>query len=425
MRSALSGPTSIVISRIASAMLGVVSAPILARALGPDGRGQTAAALALTGLLPIALSLGMPIVARRRGASGEEVAPTVRAIRLLSLGVGALGGLIAYFSTLSILESLSYPAKVALVVSGIGCSVSGLLWISDVNILIARERHGAFALVNLTSGAVFVALVIVFALMGQISVSVVIWLNLAAMAATLVVSSCLLRVGIRGPRARTRALLVESRRFYGAQLAEASSYRLDQFFALPIIGAHAAGLYSVAATISLLPMAVGQAVGSSTFRRFVRANSEGTFRADFSTDLRGAVVAGWAASISVAVATPAIVVLGFGRDFSDAIIPALIALVGSVAVVGNYVVNSGLVALNKGWQQTSAQFVGLLTGLVLLVLLGPILGPSGAAMASTLGYWLTFWCGYLATGLGIRDLSPRVGDLRAARDLFRQGRTGA
>ncbi|WP_421732401.1 lipopolysaccharide biosynthesis protein [Cellulomonas sp.] len=418
MIALLSGPSTIVASRVASAALGLLSAPILARSLGTEGRGETAAALALTGLLPIALSMGIPIVARRRAAHDDRVAETVRTIRLLGLVAGLVGALVGWGSAALVLDSLDTQAQVALIVASAGCSAAGLLWISDVNILMGQERHGSFAVVNLVAASVFVALVAVAALTNSISVAVVIWLNLAAMVGTLVVSSLLVRAPLRGPRASASVLLRESRRYYGAQVAEAASYRLDQFFALPIIGAQAAGLYSVAATIALLPMAVGQAIGSSTFRSFIRAHSNGTLDDVLRRDVRGAMVAGWASALAVGAATPVIVLVFFGQQFAGAIIPAFIAAAGAVAVVAGYVVNSGLVALNKGWQQTTSQVAGLVVGVGLLVLLGPRLGAIGAAIASSCGYWVTFLVGCGAARVRGRELLPHRGDVLAGVHLL-------
>ena len=59
-------PMTMLGSRLSVAALGLISAPLIAQALGPSGRGETASALATMYLVPILLALGMPFEVRRR-----------------------------------------------------------------------------------------------------------------------------------------------------------------------------------------------------------------------------------------------------------------------------------------------------------------------------------------------------------------------
>src|SRR3712207_7949454 len=64
-------------------LLGVLTGPLAARALGPAGRGQAAAVGAVGLFLPVALSLGMPVAIRSEEHTSELQSRQYLVCRLL------------------------------------------------------------------------------------------------------------------------------------------------------------------------------------------------------------------------------------------------------------------------------------------------------------------------------------------------------
>lgn len=415
--SILDRPYAVALSRVGSAAIGLISAWILARSLGPDGRGEASAALATTAVIPIVLGLGVPLAVRRRAATRVDFDPTVRTARLLALLLLAPAGLIAWLCATTFLGSLDPAARIAFVVSA-ASSPLGFLWICNANILIAKGRHGAFALINLLPIAVYVALIGAGAALGAISVAFAITANWCSSIFTLFVTMLWVKVRLRGKHDHLGGLLSEGARYSGSQIAEAFSYRIHQMIALPVAGNYQAGLYSIAATIATVPFALGQAMASATFASIAGAKSRKT-RADLvSTAIRSSFVISVITVSVIALLCPLLIPVLFGSEFEGAVPATLVALVGSVGVVVAYVTTSALTAVARGWHMTIAQTVGLAVGVALVVPLGANHGALGISVAATLGFWACAVVGLMSAELSPRQLVPRPADARSALSIL-------
>lgn len=415
-RHALDRPISVVLSRLLSAGLGLVSALFLARALGPSGRGEASAALAVVGLLPIALGFGIPLVVRRRTVLVDSPAGAIRGARLAALALVPVSVAVALLCRWSFLGDLATGDARIFTLSASLSSLS-ILWICNANVLLAQGRYGAFAATNLLPIVVYVGLVAIGGLAGWLTVGFALMANLAGSFSTLVLTSILVPVGLRGETDSPPLMLREGFRFSGSQIAEAASYRLDQAIALPVVGATQAGFYAVAATLSLIPFALGQALAAATFKRIATADGFDQAR-QVEAVLRAAAVLSICTVLGMAAASPAMIPLVFGADFQKALVPSLIAFVGSVGVVLSYVAASAHTALGRGWVMTTAQLVGLVIGIGLLYLLGPSNGAIGLAVASSVGYWVTAVILVSALPVGLRGVIPRPSDGRSSVALL-------
>ena len=296
-----------------------------------------------------------------------------------------------------------------------------VLWICGANVLVALGRNRAFAMANLLGPVCSTAAICAAAAMDRLSTTFVIWATLAATLATYAFTSFVVRVPWRGPRTPVRRVLRDGVTYAGGQISEAASYRLDQAIALPLIGAEAAGLYSVAATIALVPYSLGQAIGSAAFRHLAAAPGPRDLKTRSSAVIRIAIVSGTCTSIFLGAASPVLVPAVFGPEFEGAVVPTLLGLVGSIAVVVTYVASSALTAAGKGWSMTIGQLFAVASGTIALLILGPTLGAAGASIASALGYWTGAVVMLLGIGAPLGALVPRPRDVGAARRMLTRG----
>jgi O-antigen/teichoic acid export membrane protein len=325
----------------------------------------------------------------------------------------ALTGLIAAFQ--------ERGTFVVLVVAASAAPIA-VLWICDANVLIARGRNAAFALVNLVPSAVYVVTILAGWSFAVLSVPFVIAANLVGTVATYLVTTSLVRVGVTGRRLPILPMVRQGLSFAGSQISEAASYRLDQVIALPLLGAGPAGLYSVAATIALIPYSIGQAIGAASFRQLATADSREQRVESSAAVVRIGMFSGSVCAVALAAVAPVAVPWIFGPEFEGAVAPTIWGLVGSVAVILAYVSSSALTASGTGWAMTISQVAGLLVGVGALFILGPLLSSTGAAIASSLGYWV---CAALCVGslrLPASTVVPRFGDARSSFRMLVKGR---
>lgn len=413
MRGLPNSPTVVLGGRIVGMGLTFFSAPILAQILGPAGRGIAASALAILTLLPVVVGLGLPLVIRRETTRPEGCAPAVRSARLVGLvAVVPCAGIgIGLASTL-----LGQAGTSVMTAFVLACCVSpaAVLWICDANILLAQHRLVSYSVINLISPAAMFFGALVGWAIGLVTVEYVILLNVLGTALTLTLTSALVRIPSRGPRTALSPLLRDGAKYIGSQVAEAASMRLDQGLAVLIIGASQAGYYSVAAAIAMVPYALGQAVGSAVYRQVAVAEDADRRDAHMAMALRYVALLTVLATLGLAAAVPWGIPWLFGLAFQGAVLPALCALCGSVAVSVGYVSSALLTALGRGWAMTHSQLLGLATGIGLLLVLGPSFGAVGAAVASSIGF-------VFATMLSVRAVGVPIGRFKW-RDIACAGR---
>ncbi|MBN9106515.1 MAG: oligosaccharide flippase family protein [Propionibacteriaceae bacterium] len=411
-------PALLVASRLASSALMFVSAPIVARAIGPQGRGVTSAVVAIAYLLPIVLAFGVPLELRRRTALGECDTST-RAARLWAAVTIVPSVIIAFVLTSTLFGFLAPNERVAvfLCVASAPLTVS---WMCDNSVLVAQGRFRALVALQIAQPLTYTGLAVMFWLTRTATVSNVIGANLAGTVATFVLGLLLNRVTLVGKLAPVKKMARQSIRYAGSAAAEAASNRLDQVMVLPLIGAYQAGLYSVAASIAALPIAFGHALGAAYFPHVALAAEES--RRDLKASaMRHSLALGGAVCLLGAMLTPWLMPLLFGREFAGAIVPTVIALAGSVAMIGAFVGTQLLGAEGRGLMMTNAQVAAIAGAVISLVVLGPPFGAVGAAAASTMGFIVLLIMVTIGLRIGASRLVPRPDDLRSALGVLKSG----
>ncbi|MET1033924.1 MAG: oligosaccharide flippase family protein [Arthrobacter sp.] len=404
-------PSSILFGRIAASALGLVNAPLVARALGPDGRGETAAALAAFYLVPILLSMGLPLEVRRLAAGGDYAA-VVRSARWVAAALVVPALAAGLLCARYLLVGLS-PGEAAAAVAGVALAPLMVVWMCDESVLLARQSYAGVALLQLTLPLANTALLVAGALLQLMSVS---WVMLSYSAGT-VLTACvgwaLVRVRLRGPVYPLRRLVRGGATFAGGSAAEAASNRADQLIALPLIGAAQAGYYSVAVTIASIPVGLAHALGASELRRLADTPPELLLAAQQAA-VRRAVAIGAALCVLLAAATPAGLAVLFGPEFGPAVPATWILLGGAVLAVLNYVASTALLVGNRGRAMTWAQAAGAVSGVVFLLLAGPLWGAAGAAAAAGASSAVAGALLLRSLGGGWRPYVPGPDDLRLA-----------
>lgn len=402
-------PSHLVIGRLIASALALISAPIVARAIGPEGRGETAAALALFNLVPIVLALGVPLEVRRLAAHGHASA-AVRTARIFCLTALIPAAPVAILLDRLLFQGLDGSTRVVAVV-GVILSPLMMSWMCDNAVLVAQRRYRAVFLLQVTPPSVYVILVLVLWIAGEARPSTVLACNIIATSATFVGAMLLTRIPVGGTRWGYRKLVGNGIRYAGSSIAEAASSRLDQVLVLPLIGAYQAGIYAVAATVSSIPLAFGQAIGASYYPLAAIAHEQD--RPKLRTEaIRTGVAAGVLVVPIAGIASVVAIPLVFGSGFTASVPVAGVLFSGAAALVIAYIGSMVLAAEGRGVQMTIAQVISLAVGVLLLMVLGPLWGALGASVASSLSQLVLLAVSVFVLRVRIRDVLPRPIDFR-------------
>lgn len=405
----------VAISRIVSMGLTLMTAPIIARAIAPVGRGETATAIAAITIVPIFVGFGLPLEIRRRAATRDSRS-SVRAARDVCAVLflpSALISLILFFTVFS-----SMPHAVAITASvGVGLAPLSVSWLCDQSVMIGRGNFRAVALIQLAQPVMYVLIVSVGFLVGVITVQYVIVANLAGVFLAFVVGLCVCRASFLGARDSRKSVVGGGVKYAGSSIVEASANRLDQILVLPLIGSFGSGLYSIAVTVSSIPLSIGHALGAHFFN--LSARQEPSARSVGGEAIRSSIVLVSIFVAIIALTVPFLVPVIFGPDFEGAVPSVLVSLVGSLFMTIAYVGSMVLAGAGRGRTMTYAQLGCLIVGISLLYIFAPIWGALGASVASALGYFVLLVIIIVSLKVRLLEMVPRMVDVRNAMGVLR------
>ncbi|WP_162141423.1 oligosaccharide flippase family protein [Smaragdicoccus niigatensis] len=401
-------PVLVIGANLIAAGLGVLAVPVIARALGPSGRGETAAGNTLVYLLAVVLAIGLPLEIARLAARGKT-AEALRSARVIALVgfVPATGfAAIAYWTIFSDFEPTARLACAA----GVALCPLSVSWMVDSSVLIAQKRFRALFVQRVSNAATFLAAVVFLWITGTATTATVMLASIASSAVMCVLGLMFTWTSPRGPHMEFGTILPPSLRMAGGNVADAALNRLDQVLIVPLLGVHDAGLYSIGLAFGVVPLAIGQALGGAYFADM--ANAEGDARAELKAEAGRVGLAVAAVTTPLLILTAIVLVpIAFGREFEAAVVPTVIYLVGGAAMLASVPCSVTLVAEGRGHVITAAQTLGLATNVVLLLLMSGPFGLVGASIAAAIAFGVVLVVFLTRLRVPFESLVPRPRDV--------------
>lgn len=424
----------------------IVTAPLLARALGPSDRGAVAAVAVPLVVLPILLNFGVGdslIYHLARGRTSR-----VTSIRLavgLGLALGLLTTAVIWVTAPVFLRQ--FPEHVDLMrMIALTVPLSFVL-----NALRAvAQGEGNFRLVNvervLTVLLRLAAVVVAFAV-GLLSVASASWISfLAALVAALLFFPLALQGWRRGrgegkqeePPVPARQVLPAPipeevplpagwsvreallpvttyglRTWVGGSVGFLST-KIDQPLLALVSTPQQLGYYAVAAALADVPNAALAAL-----REVIFSTAAGRKAPELAAVATRGLLLISAPAVAVAVLVmPLVVPVMFGSDFAPAVVMAQILLIGAVPASLTAVLGVGLLGIGRPTAWSATIVGGLVLSVGLLLALTPVLGGTGAAVAVTSARTFAFLVLAVIfsriTGVPFRDcVLPGIADVKA------------
>jgi O-antigen/teichoic acid export membrane protein len=412
-------------TQVVVAALSLLNVLVVARALGPAGRGDVVFLITVAVLSSqfASLSVGEAISIH----AGRE--PERRAA--LASNAAILAGVLGLATVVAVvLLKIGIP--------GIGPHLSASLWalaLASIAPLVLQEYLSRLTMAEYrfaVSNVSFVAPVVVQVVAnlalyaaGELTVgrAMLAWVGgqLLSLAVVLV---AVLRSGHgfgRPDRGLGRSMVGFGLKAHGSRSLQWSNYRLDQWLVGALAGSTELGLYSVAVAwaegLFLLPQAIAivqrpdlvRDDGNSAGRRAARG---------FRLVTLGTVPL----VVGLLVLAPFLCQTIFGAEFGGSVEMLRILAVGGFGIVAMKLLGSALIAQRRPVLETIATASAFAATIVLDVLLIPRHGGVGAAVASTAAYSV----GGLAVAViaarslrfPLRSLVPTLADIRSARGML-------
>ncbi len=417
-----------IVGQVYMLAVGLVSTILVARLLGPEGKGV----LAIVGAIP-SLGLGVasfglgPALGYMAGKDRFPARDLAAAALAWSLLLGALLGTLVWVFRSALLSSVMKgltPSDLAIVLVSLPAYYLGAF----VGALLAG--HGRpVAIAGLQSAAATVNLVAVItasiALPGN-ATAVVLAISIANVVnalAALVVNGAGLGLSPRRIIEITKSATPYAAKSYVGQATSMFFLRADVFFLNYFAGPAAVGVYSVATNLAEKLWLLSNPVSNAVYRLITGGEREDAVRLTTLTARALLVLNGVAAVMLMGIAI-LLVPLVYGDQFSGAVLYLGLLLPGVVVFAvcqpyGQFF--SG--QLGKPGVTSNLSAAMMVLSAIFYVLLIPTFGASGAAIGSTLSYSSALigyaWLLPRAAGVTVREmLVPTRADLKLYRSII-------
>ena len=363
----------------------LASGPILAHALGVDGRGIVAAATAPLTLVTTVATFGIPEAATYTAARYPGLArmTVARATTLTAIaGVCAMAAVFCAAGWLSGGSSQVHRLMLIAVLAVVPNLLVGVLR----GVASAHHLWGRVALERIFASGLRLLALLPFWLTGHLNPMVA-----TVILAVMPLMGALAYLGlfrrfaepvddVRGD-ARYKALIGYGMRTWIGSISGILLSRLDQTLMTPLTGSYQLGLYVIAVTVSELPLIINGSVRDVTFA------SDASDSADDRLAAAARLSFFLSSSFAVCIATtmwwwiPRL----FGAGFEPSVQVALILLVAVSLGTPGSIGGAGLSARGRPGLRSASLVVACVVNVVLLLVLVPDLGAVGAAFATLAG----------------------------------------
>lgn len=410
------------LANLAAPVSTLLTGPLLARALGPEGRGHVAALIAPLALATLIFPFGLPdsltyFCAGQKLSKDRAIGVAVCGSAFSSVAAVSISALSAHFL---FRHQQRYIAEFYLLL----LTLPPILLFAALRGIVQSSTEG-FAFVNtekaLAAAGRLLVLLGLFAF-GRLTPLSTVWVSMLMQ----VGASLVLLAGFRGSlrpsfsKLPLRMVLEYATVVGVGTLAAIAVIRLDQSLMVSLTTPAELAYYVVAVSMAELPLSAVGALRDVAF-------TEATLRNDPAVTARFSRMTIAAVGLlcsAEALLAPLALPLLFGEAFRPAILMAEILLLATLGRAVTTILGAGLLTTGKTWSRSLIQLTGAGLTTILLFAFVPAWGGLGAAWVTTLTYLLlgllTAFSFTKSAGVSLADsLLPTAEEFRKLTQIAR------
>jgi len=380
-----------------SLLLRMASIAIIARWLGPEGKGVLVLALLVPGMLGLFLDMGVS-VANVYFAGSRRLDVGVLSGSSLSLGLLATAfgfGIVTFSLKAGWLQRLVPGVPVGFLILAMVTLPITLLSGYLLAVLQGLQRIVTVNVIKLVQGSLMLALTVLMVVVFDLGlIGALVAFIAAGFGALVGTFSALRREGISfrpvWDMGAMKRLLPFGLKGHVGNMLQFFNYRLDIFLVNYFLGPASVGIYSVAVRLGemlwYLPNAVGFVIfpkAASTDAKEMNIFTPRVFRATLALTALGAMGLG--------IVGGPLIRYAFSQAFSPAYGPMLVLLPGVVLLGASKVLTNEIAGRGYPHYNSVNSGIVLVLTIILDLLLIPRYGISGAALASAVAYSVHFF----------------------------------
>ena len=386
--------------------LAAVTGPLLARSLGPTGRGDLAAVLVPSEMLSWLLTFGLPAAAVYY-ADRYSIRQMMTAAWLFAVVAGGTVTLAVWFYVPSYLHEHD-PTTVPWLRIMLLVSVLFVPAMTAIQLLRLRTDLIAFNFFRSLQLVLETLVIVVLAAIGRLDLTGALW---AALGSSVVAYVAVLAYARGWPELPLKRRALRDMVHYGGRLSVGNMAnllinRLDQLVMVGLVAPAQLGIYAIAATAAGLSSAAADGIGFVVFARMREARDPKQAWSVLLVGLRWTLLASCGIGLVIGLSAFAVIPWLFGSPFRSAVVPLLILLPGQVVANVGSVVSQKLLVDDRPGAVSHGLVAAAVVAIVGLYALVDRFGINGAAIATTASQ--TVFAAYV-TMVAVQNRSRRSG----------------
>jgi antigen flippase len=381
------GQTSV--TSVAAVALGAIAGVVVARVLGPHGRGVYAIATVGPTFIGIAGTLGVEeaiVYIAGRAHDCWRTGDLIWGSLLVALALGSIASVVSITFQLLLFWSPTLGVSKVLFIAFACQPLQYALTQASVAHLRAQARYTAWNMLRLLAPFVYLVGLAVVILVGTLTVNAAILCLLAGNIAVLIGST--LSVCLSHPPSASRAdmkqMLSYGWRNHLITLQTYANQQLDQVFLAAMVPAAQLGQYTIAVTYASAGLSLGQAPALQMYSHFSR--QENPDRAAYRHLLIRTMLLLTGICLVSAVLAPFFIPLVFGKSYDMSIAPAFILILSAPLLSLDATFSAIWKSAGKPLVAAKAEGIGLILTVVALPIAITHFGIDGAAIVSIVVY---------------------------------------
>ena len=410
------------VSRILQLVLGLGASIIIARALGPEGKGIYALAILLPMLLASLGGFGIGQASVFQLGKGiyppKDILGNNMAISLILGAVGSLLGLV----TILLWGNMLFPGVATMYPLLALLLIPLSLFLSFIGyFFLGLQKIRQYNFINLLRSCAFLVLLTTLLFAPKIGLEAVIAANILSYVVAVAVTLFLVKriVGslyLRLQKSYAKEAFGYGFKVYLGNILGFLHYRIDVFLINIVLNPVAVGLYSISALVAEKIWLISQSASIVLFPKVCSETDKDNLRRFTPIVFRMVLLISTVGSIIMFFLGRLLIVFFFSEKFADSVLPFQVLLIGIVAMSGWRILANDLYGRGRPEINIYINAFSAVTNIMLNVILIPRLGIVGAAWATSVSYTSAFVAAVFAytqiSGNRIRSvILPRRVDL--------------
>ncbi len=394
--SFIKGTSITLAARLSNLAIGIIISILLARLLGPDGRGV----YALVALIPaLAFAFGNLGIASSSvyftGKGTYDHGTIAGNNTIINTALSLMAVLFAILFLVLFQDTFFTGVPYHAIVLAVLMIPFHMFMTNSENLLLGQQRFFSYNLMRFLQMLLNLILLLLFVFITSITVFNAVLAYFLSYVVMAIVLHVYLKMIIKKFVFRINWHYIKDTLSYGLKSFFGSiisflHLRLDQLLISAFLTPIAVGYYAIAVSLTERLWLLSQSASTVVFPKIASEKNEASKKAFTPVICRNILFLTLLGAILLLIVSKYVILLLYSKEFLSAVVPFQILLVGTIFVSGSKILANDIAGRGKPMLNTYVNIFSLILNVTLNIFFIPLYGIAGAAYATTISYTLVF-----------------------------------